>query len=61
LRGWFTPSVAAQITSRDDGFYIGSGAHIPTVNGASISGQKKLTEGDAVHVGKVQFQFTFRE
>lgn len=61
LRGWFTPSVAAQITSRDDGFYIGSGAHIPTVNGAAISGQKKLSEGDAVHVGKVQFQFTFRE
>lgn len=61
LRGWFTPSVAAQITSRDDGFYIGSGANIPSVNGASISGQKKLSEGDAVHVGKVQFQFTFRD
>jgi len=61
LRGWFTPTVAAQITSRDDGYYIGSGAHIPIVNGASISGQKKLSDGDAVSVGKVQFQFTFRD
>jgi pSer/pThr/pTyr-binding forkhead associated (FHA) protein len=60
LRGWFAPSVAAQITSRDDGYYIGSGAHTPAVNGASISGQKKLSEGDAVKVGKVQFQFIFR-
>jgi pSer/pThr/pTyr-binding forkhead associated (FHA) protein len=61
LRGWFTPNVAAQITNRDDGFYIGSGAHTPIVNGAMISGQKKLSEGDAVEVGKVHFQFTFRD
>ncbi len=62
LRGWFTPKVARRkITNRDDGFYIGSGAHTPVVNGATISGQKKLSEGDAVEVGKVHFQFTFRD
>ena len=61
LRGWFTPSVAAQITSRDDGYYIGGSAQTPVVNGASISGQKKLSEGDKVGVGKVQFEFTFRD
>jgi len=61
LRGWFAPTVAAQITSRDDGYYIGSGAQTPVVNGASISGQKKLSEGDAVEVGKVHFQFTYRD
>jgi predicted component of type VI protein secretion system len=60
LRGWFAPSVAAQIAHRDDGYYISSGARIPIVNGAPISGQKKLTEGDAVEVGKVHFQFTYR-
>jgi predicted component of type VI protein secretion system len=61
LRGWFTPTVAAQITSRDDGYYINSGTQTPVVNGAIISGQKKLADGDKVGVGKVQFQFTFRD
>jgi predicted component of type VI protein secretion system len=61
LRGWFTPLVAAQISSRDDGYYIGGGAQTPVVNGAIISGQKKLADGDSVAVGKVQFQFTFRD
>jgi pSer/pThr/pTyr-binding forkhead associated (FHA) protein len=61
LRGWFAPTVAAQITSRDDGYYIGGSAQTPVVNGALISGQKKLSEGDKVGLGKVQFQFTFRD
>jgi pSer/pThr/pTyr-binding forkhead associated (FHA) protein len=61
LRGWFAPAVAAQIAHRDDGYYIGSGARIPLVNGSPISGQKKLAEGDSVEIGKVHFQFTFRE
>jgi pSer/pThr/pTyr-binding forkhead associated (FHA) protein len=61
LRGWFAPAVAAQIAHRDDGYYIGSGARVPLVNGSPISGQKKLAEGDAVEVGTVHFQFVYRD
>jgi pSer/pThr/pTyr-binding forkhead associated (FHA) protein len=61
LRGWFAPAVAAQIAHRDDGYYIGSGARIPLVNGSPISGQKKLAEGDAVEIGKFHFQFVYRD
>lgn len=61
IRGWFAPPVAAQIAHRDDGYYIGSGARVPVVNGSPISGQKKLAEGDAVEIGKVRFQFTYRD
>jgi len=59
LRGWFTPSVAAQIARRDDGYYLGSGARTPLVNGSPISGPQKLAEGDFVEIGKFHFQFTF--
>src|SRR5580704_13434528 len=61
MRGWFVPAVAAQIAHRDDGYYIGSGARVPVVNGSPISGQKKLSEGDAVEIGKIHFQFTYRD
>jgi pSer/pThr/pTyr-binding forkhead associated (FHA) protein len=61
LRGWFTPSVVAQISHRDDGYYIGSGARTPIVNGTPISGQTKLNEGDRVEIGRFHFQFTFRD
>jgi predicted component of type VI protein secretion system len=61
LRGWFAPAVAAQIAHRDDGYYIGSAARVPLVNGSPISGQKKLAEGDAVEIGKFHFQFIYRD
>lgn len=61
LRGWFAPDVAAQISRRDDGYYIGGAARTPLINGTPVSGQKKLSEGDAVVIGKVHFQFTYRD
>jgi len=42
LRGWFKPQMAAQINQRDDGFYVGPGDKVPTVNGARISGPTRL-------------------
>src|SRR6184192_290178 len=35
LTGWFRPAMAAQINQRDDGYYVGSGAKIPAVNGVT--------------------------
>jgi len=36
LRGWFTPSVAAQINKHEDGYYLGRGDRVPTLNGVKI-------------------------
>ena len=61
LTGWFAPKVAAQISKRDDGFYIGTGDKVPKVNGQPISGPTKLNEGDVVELGKVRLNFVFRD
>jgi pSer/pThr/pTyr-binding forkhead associated (FHA) protein len=61
LRGWFKPQMAAQINQRDDGYYIGSGAKVPIVNGVSIPGPTKLDDGDLVEVSGVRLNFIVRE
>jgi hypothetical protein len=61
LRGWFKPQMAAQINQRDDGFYVGPGDKVPTVNGTPISGPTKLNNGDVVEVSGVRLNFIFRE
>jgi FHA domain len=61
LRGWFTPSVAAQINKRDDGYYLGRGDHVPKINGIEISGLTKLNDGDLIEVGRVRLNFLYRE
>ena len=61
LRGWLKPKVAAQITKRDDGFYIGKGDKVPSVNGIPISGPTRLNEGDIIEVAGVKLNFNFRD
>jgi predicted component of type VI protein secretion system len=61
LTGWFAPKVAAQISKRDDGFYIGTGDKVPKVNGLPITGPTKLNEGDVIELGKVRLNFVFRD
>lgn len=61
LTGWFAPKVAAQISKRDDGFYIGTGDKVPKVNGQSITQPTKLSEGDVIELGKVKLSFVFRD
>jgi pSer/pThr/pTyr-binding forkhead associated (FHA) protein len=61
LRGWFKPKVAAQITKRDDGFYIGKGDKVPSVNGIPISSPTRLNEGDIIEVAGVKLNFNFRD
>lgn len=61
LKGWFKPKVAAQINKRDDGFYIGKGDKVPSVNGLPISGSTRLNEGDMIEVAGVKLNFVFRE
>jgi pSer/pThr/pTyr-binding forkhead associated (FHA) protein len=61
LRGWFKPQVAAQINQRDDGYYLGTGAKIPTVNGSPIQGPVRLNDGDLIQVCGIRMNFVFRE
>jgi pSer/pThr/pTyr-binding forkhead associated (FHA) protein len=61
LRGWFKPQVAAQINQRDDGYYLGTGAKIPTVNGSPIQGAVRLNDGDLIEVCGIRMNFVFRE
>jgi pSer/pThr/pTyr-binding forkhead associated (FHA) protein len=61
LRGWFKPKVAAQINQRDDGYYLGTGAKIPLVNGAPIQGPVRLNDGDLIEVSGIRMNFIFRE
>lgn len=61
LRGWFKPNVAAQISRRDDGYYIGPADKVPTVNGQPIHGPTKLNEGDLIEVAGVKMNLIFRD
>ena len=61
LRGWFKPQVAAQINQRDDGYYLGTGSKIPSVNGAPIQGPVRLNDGDLIEISGIRMNFVFRE
>jgi pSer/pThr/pTyr-binding forkhead associated (FHA) protein len=61
LRGWFKPAMAAQINQRDDGYYIGAGSKVPTVNGSPITGQVLLKDGDLINVSGARLNFIFRD
>lgn len=61
LKGWFKPQMAAQINQRDDGYYLGPGDKVPTVNGMPIPGPVRLKDGDLIEVGGVRLNFVVRE
>jgi len=61
LRGWFKPQVAAQINQRDDGYYLGTGDKVPTVNATPIAGPVRLNDGDVIEVCGVRLNFIYRE
>jgi pSer/pThr/pTyr-binding forkhead associated (FHA) protein len=61
LKGWFKPQMAAQINQRDDGYYIGPGDKVPTVNGTPIPGPVRLNDGDLIEVSGLRMNFIFRE
>jgi pSer/pThr/pTyr-binding forkhead associated (FHA) protein len=61
LKGWFKPQLAAQINHRDDGYYLGPGDKVPSVNGAPIPGPVRLNDGDLIEVSGVRINFVFRD
>ena len=61
LFSWFAPGVAAQISKRDDGYYIGTGERVPKVNGQAITQPTKLNEGDVIELASVKLSFVYRD
>ncbi len=61
LRGWFAPQVAAQISKREDGYYLGLTNRVPRVNGKRISGPTRLNDGDLIEAGGVELMFLYRD
>jgi len=61
LNGWFKPKMAAQINRRDDGYYLGRGDRVPTINGSPIGAPTLLSDGDLIEVCGVQLKFTIKE
>jgi pSer/pThr/pTyr-binding forkhead associated (FHA) protein len=61
LKGWFKPKVGAQISKRDDGYYIGPGDKTPSVNGQAVSHPTKLNEGDMIDVAGVRMNFVYKD
>lgn len=61
MKGWFKPQMAAQINQKEDGYYIGPGDKVPTVNGKLISGPLRLNDGDTIEVSGLRLNFAYRE
>lgn len=62
LKGWFKPSVAAQITRREDNsYYIGPADRVPKVNGTEIGHPTKLVPGDVIEVAGIRLEFVCRD
>ena len=61
LRGWFKPDVAAQISRLEDGYYLGLGDQVPSINGKPIDGPTRLSHGDLIGVCDVKLRFVIRE
>jgi hypothetical protein len=61
LRGWFKPQVAAQISRLEDGYHLGSGDEIPSINGKPIDGPTLLCDGDLIDVCGVKLRFVIHE
>ena len=63
LKGWFAPKVAAVINRRDGKYFIAASEKDQKVkvNGAQISGQHELSEGDIFEVGGIKATFNFAD
>ena len=63
LKGWFKPKVAAVINRRDAKYFIAASdpAQKVKVNGATISGQHELNEGDMIEVAGISATFNYAD
>jgi len=57
----FLSHLHPQTLERDDGYYLGTGAKIPVVNGSPIPGPVRLNDGDLIEICGVRMNFVIRE
>jgi pSer/pThr/pTyr-binding forkhead associated (FHA) protein len=63
LKGLFAPTTAALISKRDNKYFISpseSKARLK-LNGEDVIGQRELSSGDVIEVGKVKAAFSFQD
>ncbi|HEX4602440.1 MAG TPA: FHA domain-containing protein [Candidatus Angelobacter sp.] len=63
LKGFFAPTTAALISKRENKYFISpseSKARLK-VNGEDVVGQRELTSGDIIDLGKVKAAFSFQD
>ena len=62
LKGWLAPQMAALISKRETDYFIAASEKKikVKVNGAEISGQKALADGDTIEVAGVKMTFAFQ-
>ena len=63
LKGFLAPRMAAIISKRDAGYFIAASEQKikVKVNGAEISGQRPLSDGDTIEVAGITLGFGFQE
>ncbi|HEY3770110.1 MAG TPA: FHA domain-containing protein [Candidatus Angelobacter sp.] len=63
LKGFFAPNTAALISKRDNKYFISTSESKAKLklNGEDVIGQRELTNGDIIEVGKVKAAFSFQE
>ena len=63
LKGWFAPKVAANVMKRDGKYFIAAAERDVRVkiNGAEISGQHEMNDGETIEVAGITFTFTLQD
>jgi predicted component of type VI protein secretion system len=62
LTGWFKPQAAAQISKRQDSYYVNPiSSRAILVNGIRITNATRLNDGDMIEVAGVSLKFTYGE
>jgi pSer/pThr/pTyr-binding forkhead associated (FHA) protein len=60
LRGWFAPHAAAQISKRQDGYYLSPVSRRATlINGRRVTNATRLNDGDLIEVAGVSLKFMY--
>ena len=60
LRGWFAPQAAAQISKRQDGYYLSPfSRRAALINGRRVINATRLKDGDLIEVAGVSLKFIY--
>ena len=62
LRGWLAPQAAAQITQRQEDYYLSTiSRRGALINGGRVTSATRLKDGDLIEVAGISLKFTFSD